>query len=87
VLPADSDEGLDTAARRRVPTGDAYRSTEGSRLIFDKYPEAAAGHGWTPTAEHCRVLRHVYVAETDARARAEAIELFARMVLPELKRG
>jgi alkanesulfonate monooxygenase SsuD/methylene tetrahydromethanopterin reductase-like flavin-dependent oxidoreductase (luciferase family) len=72
VLPADSDEGLDTAARRRVPTGVAYRSTERSRLIFDKYRAGAARHGWTPTAEHCHVLRHVYVAETDARARAEA---------------
>ena len=72
VLPADSDEGLDTAARRRVPTGVAYRSLERSRLIFDKYRAAAARHGWTPTAEHCHVLRHIYVAETNARAREEA---------------
>ena len=72
VLPADSDEGLDTAARRRVPTGVAYRSLERSRLIFDKYRAAATRHGWTPTAEHCHVLRHIYVAETNARAREEA---------------
>src|SRR5262249_16752754 len=72
VLRANGDEGPATAARRRVPPGAAYRSTERSRLIFDKYRAAAARHGWTPTAEHCHVLRHVYVAETDARARAEA---------------
>jgi len=72
VLPADSDEGLDTAARRRVPTGVAYRSLERSRVTFDKYRAAAARHGWTPTPEHCLVLRHVYVAETNAQARAEA---------------
>jgi alkanesulfonate monooxygenase SsuD/methylene tetrahydromethanopterin reductase-like flavin-dependent oxidoreductase (luciferase family) len=72
VLPADSDEGLETAARRRVPTGVAYRSLDRSRMIFDKYRAAAARHGWTPTPEHCLVLRHVYVAETNARAREEA---------------
>jgi alkanesulfonate monooxygenase SsuD/methylene tetrahydromethanopterin reductase-like flavin-dependent oxidoreductase (luciferase family) len=72
VLPADSDEGIETAARRRVPTGVAYRSTERARTVFDKYRAAAARHGWSPTAEHCLLLRHVYVAETSARAREEA---------------
>jgi len=72
VLPADSDEGLETAARRRVPTGVAYRSLARSKAIFDRYRAFAARHGWTPTPEHCLVLRHVYVAETSARARAEA---------------
>jgi alkanesulfonate monooxygenase SsuD/methylene tetrahydromethanopterin reductase-like flavin-dependent oxidoreductase (luciferase family) len=32
----------------------------------------AARHGSTPMPEHCLVLRHVYVAETNARAREEA---------------
>jgi len=72
VLPADSDEGLETAARRRVPTGVAYRSLSRSRVIFDRYRAFAARHGWTPTAEHCLVLRHVYVAETEQQARREA---------------
>jgi alkanesulfonate monooxygenase SsuD/methylene tetrahydromethanopterin reductase-like flavin-dependent oxidoreductase (luciferase family) len=72
VLPADSDEGIETAARRRVPTGVAYRSLERSAATFDKYRAAAARHGWTPTPDHGLVLRHVYVAETNARARREA---------------
>src|SRR5229473_7357162 len=72
VLPADSDEGLETAARRRVPTGAAYRSTARSKNVFDRYRMFAARHGWTPGPEHCHVLRHVYVAETNARAREEA---------------
>jgi alkanesulfonate monooxygenase SsuD/methylene tetrahydromethanopterin reductase-like flavin-dependent oxidoreductase (luciferase family) len=72
VLPADSDEGLETAARRRVPTGVAYRSLARSRAIFDRYRAFAARHGWTPSPEHCLVLRHIYVAETQAQARAEA---------------
>ena len=72
VLPADSDEGLETAARRRVPTGVAYRSEKRTGAIFDRYRAFAGQHGWTPGPEHCLVLRHVYVAETDAQARAEA---------------
>jgi alkanesulfonate monooxygenase SsuD/methylene tetrahydromethanopterin reductase-like flavin-dependent oxidoreductase (luciferase family) len=72
VLPADSDEGLETAARRRVPTGVAYRSTARAKSIFARYRSFAARYGWTPTAEHCHVLRHVYVADTTARAREEA---------------
>jgi len=84
VLPADSDEGLETAARRRVPTGVAYRSLERSRSTFDRYRAAAARHGWTPTPDHCLVLRHVYVAETNARAREEAephLDYFWRKLL------
>lgn len=72
ILPADSDEGLETAALRRVPTGVAYRSNARAQSIFGRYRSFAARHGWTPTPEHCHVLRHVYVAETNARARAEA---------------
>ena len=72
ILPADSDEGLELAARRRVPTGAAYRSNARTRSIFDRYRAFAAQHGWTPGPEHCHVLRHVYVAETNARAREEA---------------
>jgi alkanesulfonate monooxygenase SsuD/methylene tetrahydromethanopterin reductase-like flavin-dependent oxidoreductase (luciferase family) len=72
VLPADSDEGLAFAARRRVPTGVAYRSTARARSIFDRYRRFAADHGWTPPPEACHLMRHVYVADTSARARAEA---------------
>lgn len=72
VLPADSDEGLETAARRRVGTGVAYRSVERSRATFERYRAFAAKHGWTPGPEHCHVLRNVYVAESNQRAREEA---------------
>src|SRR3989442_5702063 len=72
VLPADSDEGLEAAARRRVPTGAAYRSIARSKSVFDRYRRFAAAHGWTPAPSDCHVLRHVYVGETSAKARAEA---------------
>jgi alkanesulfonate monooxygenase SsuD/methylene tetrahydromethanopterin reductase-like flavin-dependent oxidoreductase (luciferase family) len=74
VLPADSDEGLDTAARRRVPTGVAYRSVARCKVTLDKYRAYAGRHGWMPGPEHCHLLRNVYVAESNARAREEAAE-------------
>ena len=72
VLPADSEEGLELAARRRVGTGVAYRSAARAKAVFDRYRALADRHGWTPRPEDCHVLRHVYVAETNARAREEA---------------
>src|SRR5262249_36173771 len=74
MMPADSDEGLDTAARRRVGTGIAYRSVARARTAFEKYRAFAARHGWTPEPEHCHLLRNVYVAESNQRARDEAEE-------------
>jgi alkanesulfonate monooxygenase SsuD/methylene tetrahydromethanopterin reductase-like flavin-dependent oxidoreductase (luciferase family) len=72
VLPADSEEGLEIAARRRVPSGTAYRSMGRSRAILNRYRALAMEHGWTPTPEDCLVVRHVYVSETNDRARREA---------------
>src|SRR5206468_4346099 len=72
LVPADSDEGLESAAGRRVPTGSAYRSVGRVRAVFDRYRELARKHGWTAGPEHCHLVRHVYVGETNARAREEA---------------
>jgi alkanesulfonate monooxygenase SsuD/methylene tetrahydromethanopterin reductase-like flavin-dependent oxidoreductase (luciferase family) len=72
VLPAESDEGLELAASRRVPTGSAYRSRARTKAIFDRYRALAAQHGWEPPAESCLLLRQVYVSESNERARQEA---------------
>ena len=42
------------------------------RTVLDRYRELARKHGWSPGPEHCHLVRHVYVAETSARAREEA---------------
>ncbi len=72
ILPAESDEGLELAAKKRVPTGSAYRSRARTKSVFDRYRAAAAKHGWQPAAEDCLLLRQVYVAESNERAREEA---------------
>ncbi len=72
VFPADSEDGLAIAARRRVPSGTAYRSLARTKATLDRFRVLAAEHGWTPTPEHCLLVRNVYVAETNERARQEA---------------
>jgi alkanesulfonate monooxygenase SsuD/methylene tetrahydromethanopterin reductase-like flavin-dependent oxidoreductase (luciferase family) len=72
VLPAESDDGLRMAASHRVPTGSAYRTAARTKAIFNKYRDFAADAGWHPISEDCHILRHVYVAETNAQAREEA---------------
>jgi alkanesulfonate monooxygenase SsuD/methylene tetrahydromethanopterin reductase-like flavin-dependent oxidoreductase (luciferase family) len=72
VFPAESDEGLELAARHRVPTGAAYRSTAACLKIFERYRALARRQGWTPQPHHHYLLRHIYVAATREQARAEA---------------
>src|SRR5262249_39865931 len=52
LLPADSEEGLEIAASRRVPTGSAYRSTRRVLAPFDRYRELSPKHRWTPRPHH-----------------------------------
>ena len=67
ILPADSDEGLEIAASRRVPTGSAYRSSRPGRAPSSSgtasSPPGTAGR---PGPSTVTCVRHVYVAETNA---------------------
>ena len=40
--------------------------------IFDRLSAVRGAHGWTPAPADCHLMRHIYVAETNARAREEA---------------
>ena len=72
VFPAESEAGLELAASHRVPTGAAYRSTSACLEIFERFRKTANRHGWTPQPEDHLLLRHIYVAESNAKARQEA---------------
>ncbi len=54
--------------------GAAYRSTAKCLETFERYRAAAQRHGWTPQPHDHLLLRHIYVAESNERARAEAAE-------------
>ncbi|MCI0417849.1 MAG: hypothetical protein L0312_01285, partial [Acidobacteria bacterium] len=48
------------------------RSTTACLEIFERYRKTAQHHGWTPQPNDHLLLRHIYVAESNAKARAEA---------------
>jgi alkanesulfonate monooxygenase SsuD/methylene tetrahydromethanopterin reductase-like flavin-dependent oxidoreductase (luciferase family) len=72
IIPCESDETVQLAARLRVPTASAYRPTARARSIFESYKRVAAEAGWTPPPETFHLMRHVYVGESMAQAREEA---------------
>src|SRR5207244_5666319 len=75
VTTASSAEGIEWAARHRVPMLTAFSPTEHIAQTFAHYRRYAEEEcGWTPTAEYTGMSRHVYVAPTDAQARAEGDE-------------
>ena len=75
VMAGNTPESIEWAARQRVPLAASFGPTEALARTFDYYREYAETHcGWRPGPEHCLVSRQIYVAETNAKARAEAEE-------------
>ena len=74
IMPAESPGSQEIAARRRAPSGTAYRSIEQSKKILDNYRALCRKHGWEPQASDVTVLRNIYVADSNAKAREEAKE-------------
>ena len=78
VATASSGETIEWAARHRVPMLTAFSPTDQIAQTFAYYRKYAADEcGWTPTAGHTGISRHVYVAPTDAQAMAEGAEFMA----------
>jgi alkanesulfonate monooxygenase SsuD/methylene tetrahydromethanopterin reductase-like flavin-dependent oxidoreductase (luciferase family) len=75
LMAGHTRESVEWAARERVPLAASFGATEVLARTFAYYREYAAREcGWTPGPEHCLVSRQVYVAKTNAEARAEAEE-------------
>jgi alkanesulfonate monooxygenase SsuD/methylene tetrahydromethanopterin reductase-like flavin-dependent oxidoreductase (luciferase family) len=75
IMAGHTPESIQWAARQRVPLAASFGATETLARSFDYYREYAETQcGWRPGPEHCMVSRQVYVAESAAKARAEAEE-------------
>lgn len=72
VFAGNTAESVEWAARRKVALGSSMFPTESLKGTFDYYRRQCAAHGWTPGEEHITTQRHIYVAESGARAREEA---------------
>ncbi len=96
VMAGSTAESVEWAARHRVPLASSFAPTASMRETFEYYRQYAREVcGWTPGPEHAIVSRQVYVAPTNARARADAephlLGLFAevapgRQLPPEVER-
>jgi alkanesulfonate monooxygenase SsuD/methylene tetrahydromethanopterin reductase-like flavin-dependent oxidoreductase (luciferase family) len=84
VMPANTAESIEWAARKRVPLASSFSPTYSMKDTFNYYRKFAQEEcGWTPGPEHCMVSRQVYVAPTNQQARDEAeqyiMEFFAEI--------
>lgn len=74
-MPAESQQSIEFAAERQVPTGNIYVDLDTMAEGFEYYRTAAREQfGWEPDEEHFWLPRMVYVAETMEQARDEAEE-------------
>ncbi|MGH7836114.1 MAG: LLM class flavin-dependent oxidoreductase [Candidatus Binatia bacterium] len=72
-IPSISAESIEWAAKNRICLAASWSPTSQIKESFAYYRQYAEEHcGWAPGADHCIVSRDVYVAETNAKARAEA---------------
>ena len=72
-IPSISAESIDWAAKNRIRLAASWSPTAQVAESFDLYRKCAKENpGWQPGPEHCVVSRDIYVAETMAKARAEA---------------
>lgn len=85
-VAARSAESLEWCARRRIPVAQVYQTTSQIEDTFNYYRKVAAEEGWEPGPEHFILTRHIYVDQTEGRAR-EAGEPAMRYFFTLLNRG
>lgn len=71
-VAARSAESVEWCAKRKLPIAQVYQTTGQIEDTFNYYRKVAREHGWEAGPEHFILTRHIYVADSDARARAEA---------------
>jgi alkanesulfonate monooxygenase SsuD/methylene tetrahydromethanopterin reductase-like flavin-dependent oxidoreductase (luciferase family) len=72
VFAGTTAESVEWAAEHNVSLASSFAPTDGLRDTFDYYRTQSQQHGWTPGPENISLQRHIYVAETNAKAREEA---------------
>jgi alkanesulfonate monooxygenase SsuD/methylene tetrahydromethanopterin reductase-like flavin-dependent oxidoreductase (luciferase family) len=72
VFAGTTAESVEWAAEHHVSLASSFAPTSGLADTFDYFRSKSAEHGWTPGPENISLQRHIYVAETNAKAREEA---------------
>ncbi|HZU06408.1 MAG TPA: LLM class flavin-dependent oxidoreductase [Chloroflexota bacterium] len=89
-ISGGSSESVRLGVRRRVGIGVALANAEVARTQFERYRQLARADGWEPTRDLFFWDQAVYVAKTDAEARAAfrgPIDYFYRYLLVPTRRA
>ena len=85
-IAARSAESVEWCAQRRLPIAQVYQTTSQIEDTFNYYRKVAQDGGWEADPEKFILCRHIYVGETDEKAR-EAAEPALRYFFTLLNRG
>lgn len=85
-VAARSAESIEWCVKRRIPIAQVYQTTSQIEDTFNYYRKVARGEGWEPTPDYFILTRHIYVDETDEKARRVA-EPSLRYFFTLLNRG
>jgi alkanesulfonate monooxygenase SsuD/methylene tetrahydromethanopterin reductase-like flavin-dependent oxidoreductase (luciferase family) len=85
-IAARSAESIEWCVKRRLPIAQVYQTTEQIEDTFNYYRKSARDEGWEATADHFILCRHIYIDETDQRAR-EIAEPAMRYFFTVFNRG
>ena len=69
-VAARSAESLQWCVKRRIPIAQVYQTTDQIEDTFNYYRQLSREAGWEAGPEQFILTRHIYVGETDAKARA-----------------
>jgi len=68
-VAARSAESIEWCVKRRIPIAQVYQTTSQIEDTFNYYKKVAREAGWEPTPDYFILTRHIYVDETDEKAR------------------
>jgi alkanesulfonate monooxygenase SsuD/methylene tetrahydromethanopterin reductase-like flavin-dependent oxidoreductase (luciferase family) len=71
-IAARSAESIEWCVKRHLPTAQVYQTTGQIEDTFSYYRKIARGEGWEATPDDFILCRHIYIDETDQKARAHA---------------
>jgi alkanesulfonate monooxygenase SsuD/methylene tetrahydromethanopterin reductase-like flavin-dependent oxidoreductase (luciferase family) len=85
-IAARSAESIEWCVKRRLPIAQVYQTTAQIEDTFGYYRKIARDDGWEATPDHFILCRHIYIDESDEKAR-EVAEPAMRYFFTVFNRG
>ena len=85
-IAARSAESIEWCVQRHLPIAQVYQTTDQIEDTFNYYRKVARDQGWQPTPDHFILCRHIYIDESEKKAR-EIAEPAMRYFFTVFNRG